>query len=371
MSKNISELPFTELNERVALMSRATNSTDKSRVRGATNDEYVRQLPKWEDWQFLIAQSSLSTFVPYRTGSVSVNTLSTAITFSSDVALDSTYTGWQIKFSNNSNVYEFTYTNATGGTISPPLSGDQNITAGSYVLFQSKYSLASDFSRFPKNGGIILYQGGRPSLIQESQSREDWYAWYSPSPSTPVRCQLINWGTAGTQAVEITPPTSKATVLPYDYVLKLNPMREVTGGFIDISAGGTSVTGSAGTTLFTQAQTGWYLRVDAFGKGQDSEWYRILAIQHNSSLTLQTAFGLSGATTAAFTICPAPAVPSILHDAIMYGAAMSIFVDQNDPQFMFMASQKAASIVHARTLFKSRVYNQEIDTIATEWRYRR
>lgn len=308
---------------------------------------------------------------PYRTGNASINTQATAVTFSTDVTLDSTFTGRKIFYNTNDNVYDFTFSNTTGGTINPPLSGDVNVVNGAFTVYQPIYALAPDFARFVKNGGILLYQGGEATIIREAQSNKDWYENYSRSPSTPKLCRLVEFGTAGVQHVELTPAPQKAIVLPYDYIRELDPLRETTSGFVDISSGSTAVTGSAGTTRFTEAQTGWFFRIDAFGIGEDSEWYRINQITHNSSLVLSTAFGLSGATTARYTICAAPQMPTLLHGGILAGATMRLMTDQNDPQYAVMASMKAATIIEARKLYKNRVASQELDMITEEFHYRR
>jgi len=104
VAKNINEVPFTELVERAGQLARITNENERSRVRGAVNDEW-RDLPNKEDWSFLKSSSSIACIPPLSTGQATVTTQSNTVTFSADVALDSAYTGRKIKFSNNDNVY--------------------------------------------------------------------------------------------------------------------------------------------------------------------------------------------------------------------------------------------------------------------------
>ncbi len=130
-----------------------------------------------------------------------------------------------------------------------------------------------------------------------------------------------------------------------------------------------AVTGTA--TKFTEMKTGGFLRIDAFGTKEDSEWYRIIAITHDSLLTLQTAFGLSGATAAIYTISDAPQMPARMHDAIFFDAVMLSVTDQNDPMYKTYASEYTKTITDAKRIFKSRSYNQQIDTVLEEWQYRR
>lgn len=370
MSKNLSELPGTEIVERATQIARLEQ--DDSRVRGAVNDVYVRELPRKEDWSFLVVSSALACAAEYKAGNAAVvNTQGTVFTLSSDTAIDGTFTGRHIKFANNSNVYLVTSAaGTTGGTFTPPLSGTSNIRNGAYTIFQDTYALPEDFDRFPKNGGLLRYEGGRIIPIPETPLQE-YYSEYLPSPSKPEKCRLVNAGTDNIQHVELRPPPSAPDVLGYEYLRKLLPLRETTGGVANIAAGGTAVTGSAGGSLFTEAGSGWYFRIDAFGTGEDSEWFRVASVSHNSSLTLATVFGLSGAVSAGYTLSSAPQMPSKLHAAILYGAVVNLMADQNDPTAQMYQQKFNDVILEAKRLYKTRVYSQPIETVFEDFDYRR
>src|SRR3990167_5191955 len=113
MSKTTTELPFTELVERVIEITRAEAENGQSRARGAINDAYCREIPSKEDWSFLLASSSLTTQPRYATGTVTVNTQQTNCVFSTDASVPTALSPARIKFSGNDNVYEFARTNAT------------------------------------------------------------------------------------------------------------------------------------------------------------------------------------------------------------------------------------------------------------------
>ena len=370
MSKNLSELPFTELAERAAQIARLEQ--DDSRVRGAVNDVYVREIPRKEDWSFLIVSSALTCADEYTTGNAAVvDTLGTIFTLSSDTAIDGTFTGRKIKFSTNPNVYLITSAaGTTGGTLTPPLSGTSNVRSAAYSIFKDTYSLPNDFDRFPKNGGLLLYEGGRIMPIPEV-ALQNYYADYTPSPTKPEKCRLVMVGTDTIPQVELTPPPNDPYVLGYEYLRKLVPMRETTAGFAAIAAGGTAVSGSGGTTRFTEATSGWYFRIDAFGTGEESEWYRVASVTHNSALTLAVAFGLSGATSAGYTLCAAPQMPAKMHAAILYGAVINLMADQNDPNATLYQTKFAEVVLEARKLYKTRVYSQPIESVFEDYNYRR
>lgn len=369
MAKNLTALPFTEMVERVAEMARIADD-GLSRVRAAVQDEY-RDLRNKEDWTFLFSTSAIAAIAPYTVGVASVNTQDTAVTFSTDAVITAAMTGRKVKFNSNGNVYEFTFSNTTGGTISPPLSGDSNVVSGAFSIFQDTYALPDDFARFPRNVAVIKQDGGRNTAIPEFKSYGDWVTNYNPSPSTPEKCRVVEVGTGGNSSVQFNPPPNKAYVFPFAYVRDMPPLRETTAGVAVIDAGSVAVVGSVGVSRFTEVSTGSYFRISAFGKRDDSEWYRVISIANNSAMTLQTAFGTSSASSAGYTLCTAPAMPEIMHPAIVYGALMRILVDQNDTMYQWASSMKSVILTDARRLYKSRDYSADIDGVWEDYHYRR
>lgn len=370
MSKNIVELPFTEIVERVSELARERVDV-RSKIRAVVNDFYTREIPRKEDWSFFLVSSTLTLQQEYNTGTVSATTGGTAATFSSGVSLSSSNTGMKLKILGNDYLYDVIFSQTTSLTISPPFSGNVNAVGSNYDLTEPFYSLAPDFDRFPKNGGLINYRGGSEEVIPEA-SYQDWNSDYNTSPQdTPKMCRIIGVDTAGNALLEVNPPPKIAKSLRYDYFIKPKVMRETTSGLIgNIGASGNTVTGDS-NTQFTLANTGDYFRINDFGIAGDSEWYRIIAINGNSSLTLQTAFGLSGATSAGYTICSAPQMPAKMHPAILYGSLLQLCADQDDPMITSYNIKLAEVLSDGKRLYKTRIYNQEIGSLATEYLYRR
>ncbi len=370
MSKNIDIIPFTELVERTGEISRERADV-RPKMRGSVNDVYMREIGRKWDWNFLLVGSTITVQPSFTTGTVSANTGSTVLTFSSDVVLDPSFTGSQVKITGNDYIYNAIYQSTSSLTIQPPISGNLNYTNAGYTIFFPFYPLAPDFDRFPKNGGFINYVGGIPNVIQETPYQE-WSPNYSAQPSdTPARVRIIGTNTAGNQILEINPPPRLTKSYPYNYFQSLEPMRETTAGLIgNISSGGTNVIGDA-NTRFLQATTGDYLRIDAFGTANDSEWYRIIAIANNSNLTLQTAFALTGVTSASYTVCSAPQMPVKLHVGILYGSVLQTVTDQDDPLYAAYNMKLAEVLSDSKRLYVSRNYNQDIHHLGEEYLYRR
>lgn len=369
MSKNIGEIPATELVERVSELARERVDV-RGKIWAIVNDIYVREIPRKEDWAFFLASSTLTLQQEVNSGTVSVNTGATTVTFSG-VTLTSANTGLKLKIFGNDYLYDVTFLQTTSLTISPPFSGNVNVSATNYSLFDPTYSLAQDFDRFPKNGGLINYRGSTKEIIPEV-AYQDWVSDYSTSTQeTPTRCRIVGTDTAGNVILEVNPPPKIAKTLAYDYFLKPKVMRETTGGLIgNVSNGGTNVIGDT-NCRFLEATTGDYFRIDAFGVAGYSEWYRIISIANNSSLTLQTAFGTSGATSANYTICSAPQMPAKMHPAILYGSLIQLCADQDDPMVQSYNLKLAEVLSDGKRLYKTRIYNQDIHNMGEDYMYRR
>ncbi len=373
MAKNISEIPFTELCERTHELARERIDS-RSKVRGIVNDFYVREFPRKMDWNFFMTQSTITVQGQYNTGTITATTGSTTVTFSSDVVLTQSNNLWWLKIAGNDYVYQFTYSNATGGTLNVPLGGTVNATNASYNLFQPYYSLATNFDRFPKNGGLILFQGGQEQIISEL-AYQDWAIYYSPTPTQIASyCRLYGTDTAGSTILEINPPPQVALSYRYDYFIRPSPMRENTAGLIgNVGNNSTTVTGDS-NTQFTRSNVGDYFRVDALGTASDSEWYKIISINGDSSLTLQIPFlnsVNSSVTSASYTICGAPQMPYKMHPAILYGSILQVSVDQNDPMIQAYNTKFAEVLSDGKRLYVSRIYNQQVHNMGEEYLYRR
>jgi len=60
MSKNLHEIPYTEICERVLEITRTPNNS-MSKIRGDVNEVYTVEIPVKFDWNFLIASTSIVT----------------------------------------------------------------------------------------------------------------------------------------------------------------------------------------------------------------------------------------------------------------------------------------------------------------------
>jgi hypothetical protein len=367
VSKNISQIPLTELVERTIEIARIREEV-RGKVRGVINDVYVRDIPRCDDWMFFLNRTSLTIVPSYATGNATVTTGGTTVTFSG-ATIDSSMTGRKIKFTNADYVYNLYYVSPSDATISPALIGSQNISGGAFSIYQNVYTLPKDFDRFPKNGGMHTYQGGKPKNIPEKN-----YDYYidqlqtTPNDNTEF-CRVTNYSALGARQLEVIPPPMTQGSWEMDYLRQVNPLRELTNGTISISASGTSVSGSG--TSFTSINTGSYLRVDAFGTSGDSEWYRIDSIASTSSLTIETAFVNSSVVAAKYTIATAAEMPESMHLGLLYGAITQISADQNDPMTPAYRQKYADVLSDNKKIYRTRMIRSDVPLISEEYHYRR
>lgn len=375
MSKTTVEIPYTEIIERGMAIGRV-NANAIEKFRGIVQDIYLRDIPTKHDWNFLFASSSIVTTGEFKTGNATVNTGSRIVSFSSDAVMIDSMNGRKIKFSGNEVVYDITsFMTVSSLQILPEFQGNTNIANGSYSIFQPVYALASDFDRFPKDGGVYKWSGGSKEILSEEPYQE--YAEnYSGQPSIPEKLRIVGLDTAGNTLIEFRPAPKDSRVYSYDYLARLSPMQETSTNLVrGISARGVAVA-LIGTTQYaeitTDTKTINYFRVDALGKGQDSQWYPILSYTGDSALTLRTVFANSAITSSAnYTISQIPRMPTMLHPAILYGSLAHIMADQNDPNAVLYLSRYAQVLSDAKRIFVTRTYSQDIHGIHEEYDYRR
>ena len=368
MSKNLNIIPFVELIERSAEISRSSSENDKSKVRGAVNDIATKEIGAKFDWNFLEVSSALHCLDKYSTGTVSATTGDTALVFTGSV-IPSNMKNAKIKISGNDVVYDFNYTTTSGGTVSPAVAGTKNITSQSFNLFKAVYSLAPDFDRFPVKGGLILWQGGKKTIIPEKRHIQ-YYDEYSASPGTPTACRIVENDTAGNPQVELVPPPQYGIAMSYDYLKTMKPLRQTSMGTVTITSSQTAVVGST-DARFLEATTGDYIRVDANGTKADSEWYRIVAIANDSALTIATVFAKSSVATATYVISSVPEMPSMLHLAILHGAIRELVGDQDDPMYAYHNVKMAEILTDAKVRYVTRMDSVELDGDYKDYDFRR
>lgn len=375
MSKTTTELPFTEIVETVMSIGRV-NVNAISRVRGQVQDIYTRDIPTKFDWQFLFASSAITTTEEFVTGNASVNTGSNIVSFSTDAVMIDSMNGRKIKFAGNEVVYDITsFMTATSLQISPNFNGNSNISNGSYSIFQPIYALAPDFDRFPKDGGLYRWSGGSKEIVGEEPYQE--YAEnYAPNPSIPEKLRIVGTDTAGNMLIELRPPPKDARVYSYDYYMRLAPMQETSTNLTRGVSSKSVTVDLIGTTQFAEIDTTGkninYFRVDILGKGQDSQWYPILAYTGDSSLKLRQVFAATGITSSAnYMISSVPKMPTMLHPAIVYGAVAQAMLDQGDEKAAVYINKYAQVLSDAKRIYVSRTYSQDIHGIQEDWNYRR
>jgi hypothetical protein len=136
----------------LALRNRVANATglnpsstsDASKVDAWINAAY-RYISGLYAWPWLMKQGTIVTYADITTGTASINSEDTALTFSSAPSV-SVANDWMIQFDASSDWYDITSHTAssTSATLSTAYNDSSSLSAGDYLLRKIYYSLPSD-----------------------------------------------------------------------------------------------------------------------------------------------------------------------------------------------------------------------------------
>ena len=361
MGNLASTIPFTELWERLLTMGRLDSPNNEDYAKGLVNDVYVRAIPRSEDWEPLIKEAYLSMTAKYDTGTVAISAAGTAITGTGTTWTTSmtAANGYKMKIAGNDNVYTFTYGSGTTGTLNPALSGATDLSGKTYVIFRDEYSLASDFSRFLKNGSVYIQSDGQTQDTIDESPRDEFRQDFRYSPADPIeRLMLTRTHTStGYRLVRVNPPPSTAKVYPYDYIQEITPMTDYNIGTVAVTSGSATVTGT-GTAFTANVAVGDYFRVDSNGLGDSSKWYQVSVVDDNTTLTLSANFGEATESSLEYHCSKAPTtLPSPFHEYILYDALLLAIGEQGDPLMKNFINHRDLILSDLKKSYKSRRTN--------------
>ncbi len=354
-------IPFTELWERLLTMARIDSPNNEDFARGIINDVYVRVLPRMEDWHPIINSDNLTMTERYNTGTVAVNAAGTALTGTGTTwtsAMTAT-DGYKIKISGNDNIYTFTFVGATSGTISPALSGANNLTGATYELFRDEYQLNSAFNRFLKNGSIYVMSDGREQDTIGEVPHDKFRIDMQASTKDPIeRCILTRThSTTGNRLVRVNPPPRTAKVYPYDFIERITPMSDYQTGSAAVTNGSTAVVGT--DTFWTaNISAGDYFRVDNNGTGDSSKWYKVDTVTDNTNIVLADNYGEETEANMEYTASKVPsAYPMEFHEFLLYEGVVIVVGEQGDTNLEGFALRRSEISHDLKKNFKARRTN--------------
>ena len=325
----ISQNPFTKIVEDVMLEVRENSSevSVERKYQRRVNDIYVRDIPSKLDFDFMRKQGSVSLVANYDTGTCSISSGATDIV-GSGTTWTTAMTGRKMKISGNDEIYTFTYSGPSAGTVNVAYNGTTSSSSLTYTIYEDTYNLASDFDRLVVPPGFYYDNGGAKTQIKQLFT-DDWYKYYTTTATQdPAYFRLtgrnstnLNW------TVEVQPPVDTARILKYEYIPELTEMTEYITGTCATAAGSTTVVG-IGTAFTTAIELGDAFRIDS----RPSDWYIINATTSSTNMTLSSAYPNTVAATDKYTICKVPRLPIKLQLAIFYGACFLSSQDQDNNQ---------------------------------------
>ena len=122
-------------------------SGQMTRYNSWINETYKR-VAGAANWPWLLKNDIVQASADITTGTVSINSADTALTFSSAPSV-SVANDWRIQFADSDDWYDITSHTAssTSATLSDGYTASSNLSAGTYTLRRFYYSLASDVDR--------------------------------------------------------------------------------------------------------------------------------------------------------------------------------------------------------------------------------
>jgi hypothetical protein len=356
-------IPFTELYERLLNLGRIDSPNNEDYAKGITNDSYTRTLPRVEDWNAIITESSITTVATYYTGTVAATVGSTSITgtgttFTSAMTSEA---GYKIKINGNRDIYKFDYVSATSATISPALSGPNDITAANFQIFKDEYDVEADFDRFLKNGSFYVYSNGRIQDVVKEVPRDMFQEEAASSRQDPVRRILqtrVN-ATTGRKMIRVNPWPNSIYNYPYEYTKKLSPMSEYRTGTAEVTNASTTVTGTD-TFFSSNTSAGDYFRVDGNGIADSSIWYKVASIDSDTQLTLESNYGEASEANLDYTVSESPTeFPTEFHEFILYDGLVVVGGEQGDPAGASFSDRRDEILDDLKKNYKSRRTNTQ------------
>lgn len=323
---SIAQSPFTKIVEDVMLEVRENSSEAnvENKFRRRVNDIYARDLFAKNDFDFLSRIGTVTIPAGYTTGTASIAVGGTAVT-GVGTTWTTAMTGYKIRFFGNQDIYTFTRTGNTTGTIFPTFSGDAAISGGQYLIFQDTFSLAGDYDRMVDPPGFYYdYYNARVTLSRKMTI--DWYKLWSTVRSLfPMYYRPFGRSSDNLYwQVQFAPPILHNKFIYYEYIPTFSDMKEYITGTCATTAGSAIVTGTA-TDFTNNVHTGDAFRKDAY----INDWYLISSVDSPTQVTLTSAYPIT-TSAGSYTISDIPQIPVSLQLAIFYGACALSTQDQDN-----------------------------------------
>lgn len=141
-------MDFSGLQNRVANETGLDLSTDSAMIQAWINQVYKKVNGDF-NWPWLLKHATIQTVADITTGTVSINSNSTSLTFSSAPTV-SVAGQYMIQFTSASNDWYFISSHTASNTsavLANPFNGTSNLTGAAYICRKIFYSLPSDVDR--------------------------------------------------------------------------------------------------------------------------------------------------------------------------------------------------------------------------------
>lgn len=332
MPTSDSRLPFTEMFE-VAQneLVREAASGVEGKYRGFVNQVYLNVLPEVLPDTYIRRIGFINTAAQYTTGTLTVGTGTSNIIGSSTSWTSANSNDFNIKVTGFNQIYRMTFVAGTSLTFqNSRVWTESSGTGKTYVLFQNRYSVASDYSFMVADDqddpNVVSYMLNGNEIFVEPWNNDEYNRAYNNQTNTTFSGYTIEYNSSGTIYLKLYPNPSQLDTISYRYIPILTALIEQTTGTVTFAAT-TAVIGAS--TLFTSLNTAntYYIRNDADGTGSNSVWAKITSVANATALTLSAAFSGTTGTGQTYTISEISKYPGRFDNSILYKTALIIDPD--------------------------------------------
>jgi len=325
--------PISEIIEAAQFeLVRESAADQEGKYLGFANQVYLNDLATVLPERYIKKEAFIVTQADYTVGTVTVGTGTAGV-----IGLGTTWTSantnnW-LRVSNGSEMFRVTYTAATGVTYNNSLTWTGSSGSGlSYILFQDRYSLASDFAYMvedQENIPQVVYKWINKAKIFLTPWDDSKFDQNTNGVIGQLYAYNVEWESETPYLRVISGPDA-AENLGYSYIPELTTLSEYTTAYVSLS-NSTAVTATEGVTTWsvsiTTGTNTYYFRNDADGTGSSSVWYKVKSVEDASSLTLDSTFAGASAGDQEYTIAEISKWPARFDDAILYRTAALVDPD--------------------------------------------
>jgi len=296
------------------------------------NEVYLREFPmEFTEFDFMREDMTpINVVAPYTTGTVSVS--GTTVT-GSGTTFTSAMANRKFKVDNDDDVYVISsFGSTTSLTLNRTWQGSSD-SGLSFTIFEDIYDTDTDLFVPTLYPGVYYRDGSSIHQLKWIENSVEWAKRKTSQVGTPNEFRIdIDRDSDRSRRIEINPPPSAARTLYGEWIKRFTRLYEYVVGTATLTQGATTCTGSSTRwNSDSNVAVGDFIRIDNTDP-YISQWYRISAINSDTSMTLASNFQAATQTAKSYTVASVPDMPRELHHALKWSVCATIALSLGDTQ---------------------------------------